>query len=140
MTSPQIPPARNLQADGADAEARRLPVLLYFSQTHCSFCRRMEEEVLLPMLRSGRYEDRILLREVAIDLERSLTGFDGGTLDSRMLFHLYDGVVTPTLQFTDGRGRPLGEPLVGINTVELFGWYLDNAIDHALQQLRTSRP
>lgn len=140
MTSLKIPPALDLRADGARATASRVPLLLYFSQTHCSFCRRMEEEILLPMLRSGRYEDRVMLREVTIDEDQLLSGFDGQPIDNRMLFHLYDGIVTPTLILTDGAGRALAKPLVGINTVELFGWYLDNAIDEALHKTRNPRP
>ena len=138
MLTTEIPQARDLNRDGAEAATRKVPLLLYFSQAHCSFCKRMEEEILLPMLRSGHYADRMLLREIIIDEDQMLTGFDGKELDSRMMFHLYDGVVTPTLVLTDGAGRPIGKPLVGINTVELFGWYLDNAIDAALQHMRTS--
>lgn len=134
----KIPLASDLSRDGAEVKARRIPLLLYFSQGHCSFCRRMEEEILLPMLRSGQYEERMLLREILIDEGMSLIGFDGERQDGRMLFHLYDGIVTPTLILTDGEGRLLTKPLVGINTVELFGWYLDNALDAARDKLRTT--
>ena len=140
MSDVHLPQAVDLQADGARASANRMPLLLYFSQTHCSYCRRMEDEILLPMVRSGLYEERAMLREVAIDEGPSITGFDGQPLDTRMLFYRYDGIVTPTLVLTDGAGQLIGKPLVGINTVELFGWYLDNAIDNALQTLRKTRP
>lgn len=140
MTTIEIPQARDLSRDGALASARRVPLLLYFSQDHCSFCHRMEEEILIPMLISGQYEQRMLLREVLIDEGETLIGFDGKTLTGRTLFYLYDGIVTPTLVLTDGSGLLLTKPLVGINTVELFGWYLDNAIDAALHKMRTLEP
>ena len=140
MKETGIPTAQDLRRDGEEAAERKIPVLLYFSQSHCSYCRRMEEEILLPIMRSGQYDTRMLLREVIIDEEHRLTGFDGRALGSRMLFHEYDGIVTPTLVLTDGAGRTLGKPLIGINTVELFGWYLDSAIDGATQQMRKPRP
>jgi len=140
VADPQIPQGENLQRDGADAGARHIPLLLYFSQEHCGFCHRLEEEVLLPMVISGQYERRIILRELSIDEGTVVLGFTGTPQDTRMLFHEYDGQVTPTLVLTDGTGRLLTKPLAGINTVEYFGWYLDNAIDAATAKMRTSTP
>ena len=136
MTGKKIPSARDLRRDGKEAEARGTPILLYFSQHHCGYCKRLEEEILVPMIISGQYNDRIILREVSIDEGETVVGFAGDELDNRMLFHEYDGIVTPTLVLTDGAGRQLTKPLAGINTVEFFGWYLDSAIDAAVHQMR----
>lgn len=136
MSDLRIPVARDLRQDGGQASSHKVPLLLYFSQHACGYCKRLEEEVLVPMLISGDYEDRIILREVSIDEGQSLAGFAGEEVAGRMLFHEYDGMVTPTLVLTDGTGRQLTRPLAGINTVEFFGWYLDNAIDAATQQIR----
>jgi thioredoxin-related protein len=89
------------------------------------------------MVISGEYEDRVILRKLSIDYGEDVTGFDGRKMVNRMLFHEYDGIVTPTLVLADHSGQPLTKPLVGINTVEFFGWYLDQAIDSALTRLRT---
>lgn len=140
MNDARIPPARDLRRDGDEAAERGVPLLLYFSQDHCGYCKRLEEEILVPMLISGHYDDRIILREVSIDEGRPVVGFAGTRTDNRMLFHEYDGMVTPTLVLTDNTGRPLTKALAGINTVEFFGWYLDNAIDAAIQQMRTKTP
>ena len=112
-------------------------MLLYFSQQFCGYCERLEEEVLVPMMISGHYADRIILRKLSIDPGEEVTGFDGRKLDNRMLFHEYDGIVTPTLVLTDDSGQPLTKPLAGINTVEYFGWYLDSAIDTATRAMRS---
>lgn len=137
MEPARIPIGRNLATDGAASRERRIPLLLFFSQEHCGYCERLEEEVLTPMVISGEYEDRVILRKLSIDYGEDVTGFDGRKVDNRMLFHEYDGIVTPTLVLADHSGQPLTKPLVGINTVEFFGWYLDQAIDSALTRLRT---
>lgn len=140
MAPPLLPPARDLRQDGAEADARRIPLLLYFSQHSCAYCERLEKEVLEPMMISGRYEDRVILRKLSIDEGQEVAGFDGRQTATRMLFHEYDGMVTPTLVLTSGRGRLLARPLVGINTVEYFGWYLDTAIETATANLRNPAP
>lgn len=140
MAESSIRPARDLRRDGEEAERRSIPLLLYFSQHHCGYCKRIEEEILLPMMISGHYNERIILREVSIDEGETAIGFAGTRIDNRMLFHEYDGMVTPTLVLTDGSGHRLTGSLSGINTVEYFGWYLDSAIDEATRQLRGNRP
>lgn len=137
MVEQKIRSGQDLRQDGIRAAADRIPLLLYFSQQFCGYCERLEEEVLVPMMISGHYADRIILRKLSIDPGEEVTGFDGRKLDNRMLFHEYDGIVTPTLVLTDDTGQPLTKPLAGINTVEYFGWYLDSAIDTATRAMRS---
>ena len=44
--------------------------------------------------------------------------------------------VTPTILFVDHTGRQLAERMVGINTIEMYGGYLDQCIDTALMHIR----
>ncbi len=138
MQDSKLPVGQNLARDGDASRHRRVPLLLFFSQDHCGYCDRLEEEILRPMMISGEYEQLIILRKLSIDYGEDVVGFDGHRIDNSDIFNAYDGIVTPMLVVTDGTGRQLTEPLVGINTVEYFGWYLDNAINHALSQLRSS--
>lgn len=138
MVEQKIRSGQDLRQDGQRAAADRIPLLLYFSQQFCGYCERLEDEILVPMILSGQYSDRIILRRLSIDPGEEVIGFDGRKLDNRMLFHEYDGLVTPTLVLTDEAGRPLTKPLAGINTVEYFGWYLDNSIDTANRAMKNS--
>ena len=52
----------------------------------------------------------------------------------------YGARLTPTVLFLDGRGRELTKPMIGINTVEFYGYYLDAAIDTARQHLPARHP
>jgi len=92
------------------------------------------------MVISGQYVDRVILRELSIDEGSEVIGFSGEAQSTHMLFRKYGAEVTPTLVLTDGAGRRLTEPLAGINTVEFFGWYLDNAIEAATDIMRKTAP
>ena len=136
-----VPLAQDLAEDAALAEQGKLPVLLMFSAEHCSYCEEVEASFLRPMLISGDYTDKVLIRKVRIDdYGRSLTDFDGSTVSPADLASRYHVRVTPTLVFLDSHGNQLTSKLVGISSVDYYGSYLDGAIDTALDRLRRDRP
>jgi len=126
----------NLQADGKLAKKRSIPLLVMFSQAECPFCLKLTEEILEPMLISGDYTDRVLIRELMIDSSNDIIDFSGNSVDPRTVFSRYLLYVTPTILLLDSKGEELAERQVGINTVEYYGYYLDEAIHEALEKLR----
>ena len=98
------------------------------SQEWCPYCDQIKDEILNPMLRSGEYDDQVVLAEFKIDSEHSVRGFDGLEVGSNELARRYRVRVTPTLLFLDAQGRELTDRLRGINTPEFFGFYVDRAI------------
>jgi len=134
-----IPELKNLQQDAYQANKQKLPLLIMFSAEHCPFCVTVKEEFLKPMLRSGHYVDRVLIRRVELDSRQVLRGFNGEKLPIRKLASRYKVFVTPTLVFIDAQGRELTGPLVGITNVYYYGGYLDEAIDTALNAVRKNR-
>jgi len=133
----EVPLATDLQADGRQAREARLPVLLTFSAISCDYCRQLESEFLRPMLISGEYTDRILIRRLLLDNGALVTDFSGEHIATTRLSSRYKVYVTPTILFLDGDGSELAERMVGINTPEMYGGYLDNCIDTALYVIRT---
>ena len=131
----QVQRATDFAADGAKARDRGLVILLLVSQEHCGWCDLLKREQLLPMLKSGRYQERVLIRELRIDPGEQVQDFSGQSLAGARFASRYGVYVTPTLLFFGPDGRELSRRIVGINTPELFGWYLDQAIDEALQAL-----
>jgi thioredoxin-related protein len=128
--------ATDLQDDARNARSRELPILLAFSAIDCSYCEELEEEFLEPMLLSGEYREKILIRKLILDNGSRVTDFSGNRVDATELADRYRVFVTPTLLFVDTRGQELAERMVGINTLELFGGYLDECIETALLKLR----
>jgi thioredoxin-related protein len=126
----------NLQLDGKLAQRINVPLLLTFSQADCPFCVKLAEEVLQPMLISGDYTDRVLIRELMIDHGKDVIDFNGAAVSARAIFARYRLYVTPSVLITDNQGHELAERQIGINTVDYYGFYLDQAIDQALAKLR----
>ncbi len=131
-----VPLGEDLRRDGQQAIERQLPMLLEFSAATCLECRQLEREFLVPMLISGEYTDKIIIRRLLVDSGTQVTDFDGARKPASDVASRYRAWITPTLVFIDGQGREITERMVGINTPELFGGYLDACIDTALLQIR----
>lgn len=126
----------NLQQDGQLALQKSLPLMIMFSQEHCSFCIKLTEEIINPILISGDYTDRVIIRELMIDSGEDIIDFDGNRVDPYEIFTRYLLYVTPSVLIMSGHGDELAERQVGINTVDYYGYYLDEAIKQALDKIR----
>ena len=129
--------AQDLEALGEQAHERKLPILIMFTQTECSYCTIMEEDYLRPMLLSGEYTDKVIIRKIKIDEYDTLTNFDGSRIEADKLPGHYRAWVTPTLVFLNGDGKEIAPKLVGIGTEGFFAKDIDNAIDAALMHLNS---
>lgn len=132
--------ARDLEAIGKQAQQKRLPILLMFSAGHCTYCNRLEEEFLKPMLRSGDYTDKVLIRKLKLDDQRKVRDFGGRQVAVSDIADRYKIFVTPTVVFIDGDGMELAQKRVGLTTPDFYGGYLDQSIDQALNILRRDSP
>ncbi|MEN8179770.1 MAG: thioredoxin fold domain-containing protein [Pseudomonadota bacterium] len=135
-----IPQTTNLQRDAELASQAGRPILLMVSQDHCTYCDLMKREVLHPMELGGDYKNRIVMREILIDMGLEITNFQGQRQDATEFFHGYGVRLTPTLLFLDPLGNELADRIVGINTVEFLNFYLDAAIDEATEKMPSRTP
>jgi hypothetical protein len=131
-----IPVATDLERDGREALERQLPLMLVFGAIACSHCDELEEEFIRPMLLGGEYTDKIMIRKLVLDNGSSLSDFAGQRRSVKDFAGRYGVYVTPTILFVDHTGRQLAERMVGINTIEMYGGYLDQCIDTALMHIR----
>jgi thioredoxin-related protein len=131
-----VPVTDNLSVDAVQASRDKLPIMLVFTGIVCSYCDLLEEEFIKPMLLSGDYTDKVIIRKLIVDNGSRVTDFSGQRVASAELAHEYGVFVTPTILFINPAGYQLAERLVGINTIELFGGYLDQCIDAARLRLR----
>ncbi len=134
----EIPAARALDADGRRADAERLPVVLLYSATWCAWCTAVKDEFFQHMVDDPAYRERIILREVTIDSQIPLVDFAGSS-GTHQDFATAGGVrLVPTVRFVDGGGQQLAAEMVGVTTLDYYGWYLDRRIEQALDRLRTA--
>jgi thioredoxin-related protein len=131
----EVPMSENLQTDGRNSERTQRPIVLVFSAHNCSYCELLEASILRPTILSGYYDDQIILRKLMLDSPLPIRDFDGERRAPSALSRRYQVHVTPTVLFVDARGNELAPRLVGINTVEMYGGYLDAAIQEARRQL-----
>ena len=127
----EVPLVDDLAALGRTAERRRLPIVLLVSRSDCSYCMVIKDEVLNPMMKSREYDDQALIGELMLDAAEPLRWFDGEQGVRDKLASRFEADVTPTLLFLGPDGAELAPRIRGINTVELFGFYVDRAIGTA---------
>ena len=130
-----LPQATDLQRLGESAEEKAVPILLMVSQYHCGFCELMKREVLHPMLLSGEYADRVIIRELLIDPGETVTNFEGRREAGDSFSGRYRVYVTPTLLFLDGEGNEMAERILGINTVDYLLFYIEDAIAESTDRM-----
>jgi thiol:disulfide interchange protein len=128
-----IATARDLSADGAAASAR--PLVVLFSASYCGYCTAVKEEFFNHLEDDPRYRGKVTLREVVIDSETPMVDFTGNRLTHREFARENGVVLVPTVRFLDGRGAELARPMVGVVTLDYYGWYLDQRIAAARESL-----
>lgn len=133
---PRINSDRDMFANQQLASDKQIPVMLMFSAEECPYCEILESEVLRPMLISGDYGHKVLIRRFMIDDGGNIRDFDGKMIDNYEFVSRYNIFVTPTLVFLDANGQELAERIIGVNTLELFAGRVDDAILASLNSLR----
>lgn len=127
----QVQPAEDMQALYQDTQDSRV-LLLLVSQPGCHYCDQIREEILEPMLASGLYTNTTLIREIKIYASKTLKDFGGKQVNATRFAERYDAWATPTLLFLDRNGEEVAEKMVGINTPEFYGYYVDKSLERAI--------
>lgn len=135
-----IPAPDDLAVVAQSSRQERIPTVVFVSRDACPYCRTLRDEILLPMQRANKFENRAILVEVSLDRAGPLTGFDDKQMTGRAFGDLYEAQITPTLLFLDPQGNEVSRRIVGISNLELYGYYLQQSIDAALQAIRADAP
>lgn len=131
-----LPLARDLEQDGAEARARRAAVLVAFVSPRCPYCELALNEVLVPTSRNPEYQEKLVMRRVYTRGTQPMRDFAGRRLTQRDFASQHGVFLVPTVILFDADGTPLSKPMVGITTVDQYGFDLDQAIAQAMAKLR----
>jgi thioredoxin-related protein len=134
-----VPIASDLQEDASTSRAANLPILLIYTAKHCHYCDEVKAGVFNPIAADPAYRERMLLREVRIDSDIRLVGFNGDVTSHRSFATDRGITIVPTLEFLDGAGLQVSRPLVGVSIPDYYGAYVDNGIEQAIRNLRAQR-
>lgn len=129
--------ATDFRADGREAAARQIPILLLFTSPGCHYCERAKREYLVPMQHDPAYRKRVIIREVSVGNVTPLTDFDGSITTESAYAAAHKVFVTPTVKVLDPRGRSTGDAIVGLLIADYYFGYLESAIDQGLAKTRT---
>jgi len=130
--SPKLKNIQDLRETAKLAKVADLPILIMFGTDECPYCEMLREEFLIPMIISGDYTDKIIIREVHVTYNEKFIDFNGTTITASQLAHRYGVTLFPTMIFINSKAKVLVEKIIGITTPSLFGGTLDNSIDQAL--------
>ncbi len=140
VSADDIPAVDNLARAAQLSRQQGIPTVVFVSREACPYCRTLRDELLLPMQRGDKFENRAMLVEVSLDRVEPLTGFDDQPMTAQAFGDLYQAQITPTLLFLGPQGQEISKRIVGISNLELYGFYLQESIDAALQAIRSTTP
>jgi len=135
----KINPALNLQIDGANAKEKNAVILILYTASYCHYCVRVKAEVFNHIADDPKYRNHIILREVIIDSENTLREFDGSIVDHPDFAKKRGVLIVPTLEIVNPNGHELAEPLVGAGISDFYGFYVEQRITDAVNQLNLEK-
>lgn len=133
-----VPQAADLAADASLAAATGRPLMLLVTRADCGYCKLLKRSVIVPMIISGEYAERVIIRELIIDQGPDLLDFDQQRVSPFAVADRYDALFAPVVLLVGPQGEELHERLIGISNEEMYLFYLDQAIATATQTLRVS--
>lgn len=128
-----IPRLSSFQQVADAARKHGVPILVEFSTPWCIYCEAMEEQILKPLILSGKYEGQIIIKKMEVNTYSSVTGFDGKQYRSDQLSRMYNIGIYPTLVFFNASGLEVSQRIVGITVLDYVAEQLDMSIDSAVQ-------
>jgi len=131
LQSAPLQEADNFEELGQIMREKNIPLLLAFEADHCHFCTRLKAEHLQPMNNNEGYTKRILIRTIQMDGGNEIIGFNGDKISPAELSKQYKAFLTPTMVFLNDKGEEVAKRMLGYNSPDYFGLYLDQAIDAA---------
>lgn len=134
--SVEVMVAHDLEEVGRDARSSRLPIALVVSMDHCPYCVQLEEDFLKPMIISGDYTDRVIIRKLDLDSSQPVRDFQGRETSARAVAARYGVRLAPTVLLLGPSGEELVPRLTGLTTPDFYGGYLDTAIEQSVTKLR----
>lgn len=136
--SENVPEVLDFAALGKEAD--QLPILLMFAATTCEYCERLEEEQLGPMIKSGNYLNRVVIRKHILDKVGYIKNFKGEAVSYTDFADSFDVDLTPTIMFLDKNGNKVHKNIYGYNGSDFFASRLDQAIAGSHATIKRQSP
>lgn len=131
-----LPLAVNLQKSGKTAQERNVPVVIFATATWCGYCKKLEENILEPLLQTTNIENYAEFSQLIMDKSHwMMKDFSGKDIEMRQLPDRLGVMVAPTTLFFDGNGKQIAPPILGLTLEEHYPSNLERGINQALEAL-----
>ncbi len=131
---------RDLAADAHLLLGDNRVLLLVLTRSDCSYCQALMKNVMLPLLRSGAWDEQALIRELELDTSHKIIGFNKQSIAAISFAEQYGTPFTPSILILDRCGREAGVRYTGYDGSEYFEFYLQKSVKRALKWLVTQAP
>lgn len=111
-------------------------ILIEISASDCGYCELLDDDYIKPMLRDENYTRKLLIRKMDTDNFDTIIDFSGNRITAEEFSLRYKARLTPTMLFLDNHGNEVAERIIGINTLELFGGYIEASIETGMKAIR----
>jgi len=129
--------ATDFSALAQAAGKKKKVIMLEISASYCGYCELLEEEFIKPMLRNNDYARIVLIRKLDLDSYQSITDFSGNKTTPDVFARQHKVVMTPTILFFDGNGNEVSQRILGINSLDLYGGYIEDGLNNALKEIKS---
>lgn len=131
----QLQMVEDLQSLVSQMAEQHQPMVIEMAGEYCTYCHLLEEEILQPLLLSGEYESKALIRKLDIDDPSLIVDFDGSEISQQAFSRRYKVFLTPTVLFLGPDGSEVAPRMTGIPMIEFYGHYLAQSIEQARSNL-----
>jgi thioredoxin-related protein len=112
-------------------------IMLEVSASYCGYCELLEEEFIKPMLRNDYYSEIALIRKIDLDSYQTIVDFTGNTTTPDVFARSLNVKLTPTILFFDGSGNEVSQRILGINSLDLYGGYIEDGLNNGLRKIKS---
>jgi len=131
-----LPLAVDLQKTGATAEKFNIPVVIFYTATWCNYCKKLEENILYPLIETTDIESYAEFRQVILDRPHwEMKDFSGKDIEMKTLGPSQKVMVAPTTLIYNSKGEQIAEPIIGLTLEEFYPGNLEKAINQGLKAL-----
>lgn len=131
-----LPLAVDLQKTAKTAETHNIPIVIFFTATWCNYCKKLEENILHPLLETTDIENYAEFRQVVMDKAHwMMKDFDGSDLEMETYGPKQKVRVAPTTLIFNSKGELIADPIIGLTLEEFYPGNLERAINQALAAL-----
>ncbi|WP_040726177.1 thioredoxin fold domain-containing protein [Thiomicrorhabdus sp. Kp2] len=131
-----LPLAVDLQKTAKTAEKHNIPVVVFFTATWCNYCKKLEENILHPLLETTNIENYAEFRQIIMDKAHwQMKDFSGNDIEMKTFAPSQKVIVAPTTYVYNSQGELIAEPILGLTLEEFYPGNLEKAINQGLKAL-----